>query len=141
MRRPGTLDALIADLGKMPVELRRELRPAMRKAAQPILRDAKARAAWSSRIPGAIKIGTSFTARNPGVRLIVDSRKAPHGRPFEHGSGRNKRLRHPVFGNRELWVEQAPRPFFFPAVRAGEGAVLAATNAAVLAAARSAGFR
>lgn len=141
MPRPGSLDQLIADLGAMPADLRRELRPAMRRAAQPILTDAKQRASWSSRIPGAIKIGTSFTARKPGVRLVVNSSKAPHARPYEFGSGRNRNLRHPVFGNREVWVEQSTRPFFFPAVRAGQAGAVREADLAVLTTARANGFR
>lgn len=141
MPRRGPLDELIVDLGKMPDDLRKELRPAFRKAAEPILRDAKSRASWSTRIPGAITLGTSFTARNPGVRMKVNSTKAPHARPFEFGSGRNRNLRHRVFGHQDRWVEQKVRPFFFPAVRAGEAGVVQQTNAAVMATARSAGFR
>lgn len=135
------LDRLIADLGKLPKELGRQLRPALRKAAQPILRDAKSRASWSSRIPGAISMKTSLSAKRPGVRLVTDSRAAPHARPYEFGSGRNRNLRHPVFGHRERWVEQSTRPFFFPAVEAGLSGVLEETNAAVIAAARANGFK
>lgn len=148
MARAPELDRIIADFGKFPANVTRELRPALRKAAQPILRDAKQRASWSTRIPGAISLGASFTSRNPGVRLRVDASKAPHARPYEFGSGRNRNLRHPVFGRggpanrrRWMWTEQQPRPFFFPAVHAGADGVVDETNAAVLAAARSAGFR
>lgn len=143
MPRRDTLDALVAELGRIPVELRRQLRPALRRAAEPILRDAQRRAAWSTRIPGAITVRTSFSQRTPGLRLRVDAGKAPHARPFEMGSQRaaGGSLRHPVFGNRNVWVAQRTRPFFFPAVNAGRPAVMAETNAAVLAAARAAGFR
>lgn len=142
MPRRDTLDALITDLGKMPVELARELRPALKKAAQPILQDAKRRAGWSSRVPGAITIKTSLAQGKPGVRLVVDATKAPHARPFEFGSQRGgSYVRHPVFGNREIWVQQRTRPFFFPAVREGASEVAEQSSAAVMAAARSAGFR
>lgn len=137
------LDLLIADLGKIPLELRRQLRPAMRRAAMPILADVRKRAAWSTRIPGAISIKTSFasTGSRAGVRLVVDSRKAPHARPLEQGSARNRNLRHPVFGNRDVWVEQTPRPFFFAAVRDGREQVAREASAAVLQAARLHGYR
>jgi hypothetical protein len=145
-RGQSELGLLIADLGKLPAGVRRELRPAMRKAAQPILADAKRRASWSSRIPGAIKLSISFQGGSrTGVRLVTDSQKAPHARPFESGSGRNRNLRHPVFPRSEdrrswTWVEQTTRPFFFPAVRAGEDEARRQAGLAVLAAARSAGF-
>lgn len=146
MPRAGSLDLLIADLGKLPPELVRQLRPAMRKAAQPILADAKRRAAWSSRIPDAIKVGVSFTSRRPGVRLVVDSNKAPHARPYEFGSARNRNLRHPVFATSAdrmdwRWVEEPVRPFFFPAVRAGQEGVVRQVESAITAASRFGGFR
>lgn len=138
MRAPE-LDRLIADFGQFPDDLRKELRPAMRRAAEPILRDAKRRASWSSRIPGAIRLVASFTKRSPGVRLRVDLKKAPHARAFE-GLTSGATFRHRVYG-RDVWVTQRARPFFFPAVQAGSEAVMAEANAAVLAAARSAGFK
>ncbi len=141
MASRASLDSLIADLGKMPADLRKELRPAMRKAAEPILRDAKSRASWSSRIPGAIGLTASFTAKRPGVRMKVNSARAPHARPYEFGSGRNRNLRHPLFGNRDAWFEEPVRPFFFPAVQAGAAGVVEASSEAVQAAARRAGFR
>jgi hypothetical protein len=142
MPRRDTLEALIADLGKMPAVLGRELRPALRKAAQPILTDARRRASWSSRIPSAITIRSSLSQRKPGVRLVVDAGRAPHARPLELGSQRNGTfVRHPVFGNRENWVQQRTRPFFFPAVYSGWDEVADQSAAAVIAAARAAGFR
>lgn len=143
------LNQLIEDLGKIPPELRRQMRPAMRRAALPILEDAKNRASWSSRIPGAIGIRTSFQAGpRAGVRLVVDAKKAPHARPFEMGSKKNGRdvLRHPVFADaanklREewTWVSMKTRPFFFPAARAGIDQAREQAQIAVLRAAREAG--
>lgn len=141
MARRDSIEALIDDLGKIPLELRRELRPALASAAEPILRDAKARAGWSSRIPGAITIKSSFSESRPGVRLVVSQARAPHARPFEGLSRSGSSFRHPVFGNREVWVAQRTRPFFFPAVRAGREQVAAAAADALAAAARTAGFR
>jgi hypothetical protein len=135
----GPLDQLIADLGKIPAETRRQLRPAMKRAAEPILTDAKRRASWSTRIPKAITLRVSFQAGSrAGVRLVTDANKAPHARPFESGSGRNRNLRHRVFG-KDIWVEQSTRPFFFPAARAGEDEVRRQARLAVLTAARTAG--
>lgn len=140
MARRDSIEALIQDLGKIPLELRRELRPALAAAAQPILQDAKARAGWSSRIPSAITVKSSFSESRPGVRLVVNRAAAPHARAYE-GLSSGGRLRHPVFGNREVWVQQPTRPFFFPAVYAGREQVAAATSDALAAAARTSGFR
>jgi hypothetical protein len=149
MPRRDTLEALIADLGKMPAALGREMRPALVKVAQPILLDARRRASWSSRIPAAISIRTSLASKNPGVRLVVDARMAPHARPYEMGSKKNglRNLRHPVFADtvnqtREewTWVTEPTRPFFFDAFEDGASGVAAKSAAAVIAAARTAGF-
>lgn len=104
-------------LGRMPAELRLELRPELRKAGQIVADQAKANASWSTRIPGAISVSTSTTSRTGGVAVRVDHIKAPHARPLEGVTG-NGIFRHPVFGNRSNWVDQPTRPFLFPAVRA-----------------------
>lgn len=52
-----------------------------------------------------------------GVQFRVDSSKAPHARPYENGSLRNPGMvRHPVYGNREVWCETPIRPFFYNSV-------------------------
>lgn len=112
---------LAEQLGKVPVELRRELRPALRSAAESIVNDMRGRASYSSRIPGAIRTTVSFARRGGGVTIRVDSNRAPHARVLERGNdgSRSDTFRHPVFGDRDVWVSQPTRPFFFPAVSAG----------------------
>lgn len=110
------LQALIRDLGAIPPAVKRELRPGLRRAAQPALRRAQQNASWSTRIPGATKITTSFGAR-PGVTLRVDSKVAPHARPIEH-DGQPGTFRHPLWGDYEHWKSQAARPFFYRAIEA-----------------------
>jgi hypothetical protein len=112
----GQLQQLITDLGEIPPAVRRELRPALRRAAQPALESIRSNASWSSRIPGAVKLSTSF-GRQPGVMIRVDSTKAPLARPIEH-DGRPGTFRHPVYGNREVWRPQQARPFFYRGVEA-----------------------
>lgn len=109
--------------GKVPIELRRELRPKLRAAVDVIVADMRGRAGYSSRIPGAIRVTSSFSGRRGGggVSIRVDRKRAPHARALE-GMDRKGRtassFRHPVFGDRDVWVSQPTRPFFFPAVRA-----------------------
>lgn len=131
---------LSRQLGKFPTELRKALRPALQAAARPIVADAKARAAWSSRIPRAITLSVRFAKRDPGVSIRVRSATAPHGRPYEGITGSTS-FRHPVFGHRDRWVAQATRPYLAPAVEAGKDGALAATVAAVDQTARNLGFR
>lgn len=128
------------DLEGIPKELRQQLRPALKAAAQPIVQDAKARASWSARIPRAITLSIRFARRDPGVSLVVRRAVAPHGRPLEGITG-NATIRHPVHGHRDRWVAQETRPYLVPAVEAGADGALAATVTAVDQTARELGFR
>lgn len=115
------------------------LRKGLRNAADPIKRQVQANAAWSSRIPAAVAVGTAFSKKRTGVFLRVSSKKAPHARPFENdGSGGT--FRHPVFGS-GTWVSQVARPFFFAETAQHMPEVERAALAAVDDAARQAGFK
>lgn len=92
------LRKLIRDFKKLPPDLRKELRPALKKGAQPVLADARRRAGWSTRIPRATRLSTSFTARRGGVKIVVSAKRAPHGRPYEN-LGNPGTFRHPVFAH------------------------------------------
>jgi len=118
-------------------ELNKELRKVLKSTIIPA---AKSNASWSSRIPGAIKptVGTTKI----GAR--VASKQAPHGRAFEglqKGLRGNGTFRHPVFGNRNVWVNQATRPYLAPAFDSKAGEATKAAEAAIATAARAAGFR
>jgi hypothetical protein len=146
------LRRLIRDLGKLPADVRGELRPVMRKAGQQALVKARANASWSTRIPAAIRLSVSFASRRPGVSLVVDRRRAPHGRPFEN-LGQPGSFRHPVpntrrrglraaaSGDRRRWVSQRARPFLFPAAEDAMQQIDADIGAAVESAARRHGFK
>jgi hypothetical protein len=85
----------------------KEMRAQLRTDLGPIIGQAKANASWSTRIPGAI--GPQVTVKTVGVR--VNRKKAPHGRVYEYGG------RHPVFGNRDVWVPVPKRSYVRPAVQ------------------------
>ena len=112
---------LARELGNVPLALRRELRPQLRAAAVHIVDDMKDRASYSTRIPNAIGMSVSFSAKRGGITIKVNSKKAPHARVLERGNdgSRSNTFRHPLFGNTEVWVDQNTRPFFFPAIKAG----------------------
>lgn len=137
----GAVEArLIAQrLARVPDELRKSMRPALRSAVQPIVADAKARASWSSRIPKSITSSVSFSQSKPGVTIRASARVAPHARPYE-GITRSGTFRHPVFGNRDVWVTQSARPFLFPAIRAGRDRVIGTVEDAVADTLRRHGF-
>lgn len=108
------LEWLVKEFSQVPNELRPAIRAAARGAAQGFTSAVKADASWSSRIPAAVKVSTSFAQKGAGVKVGVDSTRAPHARPYEGlaAGGNRASFRHPVFGNREVWVTQTTRPFF-----------------------------
>ena len=135
---------LPAELRAMTPRLRRSLRAALTDAAQPIAADARARASWSTRIPGAVTVAAAVSRGSQVVvRFRVSADVAPHARAYEGLSARGSAsvFRHPVFGHRERWVPQAARPFIEPALRAGREGAMRAVGDAVQATARDAGFR
>lgn len=122
--------------------LNKELRNVVKDKVVPA---AKANASWSTRIPGAIK--PQVTTKQIGVRVAGSGsgrkgaiRQAAHGYAFENTSNTGW-FRHPVFGNRNVWVNQNARPFLRPAVESNQEAVVTAAMDAVDAAGRAAGFR
>lgn len=133
--------ALSRDLQQVPQELRRQLGSQLRAAAAPIADDARGRASWSTRIPGAITTSARFTGKRPGVTIRVNRNKAPHGRAYEGISRGGGSFRHPVFGHRDRWVSQNARPFLAPAVQAGSERVFEAVTQAVDDSARLHGWR
>lgn len=133
-----TISTVVADLRAMPPEIRRKLRPALRRCAEPMVREAKANASWSSRIPGAI----SLSVTKNGVKIRVSLSKAPHARAYEGmSSDRVGNFRHPVFGDEDVWVSQRERPFLMPAVGHNQAAVDPAIRQVVESTAREHGFR
>lgn len=125
---------LLEQFRDVPKELRSSIRRAVREAAADFVGDVKADASWSSRIPASVRTTTSFSQKAPGVRIFVDSKKAPHARPYEGMAkgGNESKFRHPVYGDREVWVTQATRPFFRPNVEKHRAQVLDAIESALI---------
>jgi hypothetical protein len=144
---PGSQEVarMARDLHRMGRAGRGALRKRFRVLASPLLAEARSRASWSSRIPGAISVRT-ITDENRGrigLQLRVSAAAAPHARPYEgiNMQGNEGYFRHPVYGNTDAWVSQTTRPFAWPAVAAQGPAAREATLAAFEDAAREAGFR
>lgn len=131
---------LSRDLNGIPKDLRKKLRPAIKKGAQPVLQQARRNARWSKRIPKATRIAARFAKKDPHVAIIVNRKRAPHARPYENG-GKPGTFRRPVYGNRRNWVTQEARPFLEPAARTKGGAVENEITKAVDQTTRNAGFR
>lgn len=145
--------AVIAEItrafGKIPLQFRQEVRVEMMRVASPMLAQAKANASWSTRIPGAIRASARLSKKRQGFSIIVNRKKAPHGRAFEGLTRKGNTFRHPVFGEgdrggywtEDTWVEQETRPYVWPAVEANKDKALDAVGQAIEASARKHGFR
>lgn len=138
-RTGNAIRRMIRQHGKFPDELRKELRPRMKSINAPLLADARRRASWSSRIPGALRTATSFTRKQAGVSLVASLARAPHARALEGIRG-NREFRHPVFNDREKWVTQSTRPYLVPAADLYGRRVVQEVNTAVDSAAVAAGY-
>lgn len=120
--------ALRRDLRAIAPEVDKELAKALRSIVEVIAADARSRAPRRSESLRA-SIKPEVRARHLAIRS-----KAPHARVIEFG------LRHPVFGNRAVWVTQKKVPFLFPAVEAHAEEAFEAVSAAFDDAVRRLGF-
>jgi hypothetical protein len=124
--------------------LRKELVAEMKEAANPLVPQIKA--AWlavpsSSQKPKlrqalakATRVQVRLTGKEAGVRVRTDGRKMPSGSRALPGYAegiRRRPWRHPVFGNREVWVTQQPFPRFYDAAKLDEVTMRRRCNAAV----------
>lgn len=95
-------------------ELRKELYRGLRRAAKPLIAEARQHARDTLPKSGGLnervarskfKVAVRGAGRNPGVRITatgLDKRLDTEGR-----------IRHPVYGNREVWVQQKVKPHWF----------------------------
>lgn len=126
------------DLRRLPTEHRKAVRPKLVKAGESVVRDARARAGWSDRIPGTVKMKVSFRFDREQVLIVAGGPSAPHARPFE-GMSRDP-FRHPVYGNREVWVPEPARPYLLPAGRAHRAEIDGLMRSVMAEAAAAIGF-
>jgi hypothetical protein len=124
------LGRLARDLRRASPEAWKALRVSLRATAQPVLEDARARASFSKRIPGSMRI---VVTSGGNVKIVAGGEQAPDAAAIENrGKGF---VRHPVFGNRERWTSKNSRPAFLaPAFDAHKDQVAAEIEAAVAAA-------
>lgn len=97
-------------------ELRKELYRAIQRATKPLkakakdaaLRDLPQRGGLNKWVASSkFSTRTRGGGRNPGVKIVA--KKGTHDlRALDRG-----RLRHPVYGNRRVWVNQSVKPGWF----------------------------
>lgn len=120
-------------------EIKKRFRKELRAAAAPLvpavrasIRSIPSKRGYSpdglrGRMVKATRLEVKTVGKSAGVAIRVDGRKMPSGQkrlpPLMEGEGvqRGRRVdtrwRHPVFGNRNVWVQQDSHPYFFPVVR------------------------
>lgn len=107
----GSYDIYAEALRNVPKKMRPKVRKAVVDATKEVRSEQARAASWSRRIPSALGVRVGFAS--PRAELRLNSRKAPHGKPYE-GPGRE--VRWPIFGDRENWGSTATRPFFNPPI-------------------------
>ena len=107
--------------------LARELKAGLRKAARPMaprVRQAidQIPSQHDGTLRGEMKAATTvqFRAAGPraGITIRVDGRKMPSGKRSlpAYMEGRKRGWRHPVYGNRNVWVVQPAHGYFYKTV-------------------------
>lgn len=129
------LARLSADLKQVADKsLQRQMRRRLREAVKPIVAEVQGEAAVYSRtVARSIVAQFSYSARTAGAQIVARRSRMPPGKQslptlFEYGSqgSGGRYIRHPVFGNTEVWVNQPIRPYFFKTIRRHERQVQAA---------------
>jgi len=112
---------MVRDLRRARPELNKSLRRRLRRAGLIVAATAREIAAQhSERIPPTIKVRVAGAT----VSIVGGSEDAPIGPLFELGNTSRKSaaasargvFRHPVYGNRDRWVNQPMHPYLAPAV-------------------------
>lgn len=132
---------VVVDLSAIPKEVRRDIRPALKRIGMRVAQGARARASWSKRIPGAVKVKVLFGSKKQGVIVYVDRNRAPHARAYEGIGTSGANFRHPLFGDRDRWYAQRKRPFLAPAGQAERDTARSEIAQVVEDAARRHGFQ
>lgn len=106
------LARLQRDLKKADGDALKLFRAAMKRAGDLVADRARGKISGTSqRIADSIRV----MANNKGVQVKAGGAKAPHAAAFEN-DGKAGTFRHPVFGNREVWVDQTAHPFLLPSL-------------------------
>jgi hypothetical protein len=85
-------------------------------------RDSRSRADLRALLAKATRVEVRLAGRFAGARIRVDGRRMPDrmkGLPHAW-EGEGRPWRHPVYGNRNTWVQQRSRPRFYAVVQRHE---------------------
>lgn len=117
-RNPGLaeLRKFINEFEKFPADIRKEIRPMIRRVGSQALLATRSESAWSTKIPRATRLNISFSKKTAGAAITTNRFKAPNARPMEN-RGREGFFRHPVNADKTVWVRQRSRPYISKATQ------------------------
>lgn len=118
--------------------LNREFGKALKTAAQPVADIARAMAPNLSGSPE--QIAPTIKVAGGATKVVIKAGKAGNVNPPARSFEGPKKFRHPVFGNRNVWVSQSPKPYLAPALAASAKNIRRASEVAVIEVLRQAGF-
>jgi hypothetical protein len=132
IRETGDLKRLAKDLRQVAngKELRKELTSGIRDVLRPLvpqvraayrglpsggLRRSGGRADLRVLLAKSVRVEVRTSGRMAGARIRADGRRMPDQMKSLPAlvEGEKPRWRHPVFGDRAVWVDQAPSPIFY----------------------------
>lgn len=125
--------------------LRRDLLRELRDAARPLVPElqsavralpdaspAEAVPSLREAVASQITVGARLSGRSTGVKVTVGTKKDPRGFKFAARKlNRRSGWKHPVFGNRDVWVTQTGREWFEPTILAKREQVRGAVVTAI----------
>lgn len=121
---PAEWYRLKQELDKFDPELARQLRRRIKHAGDKAAQAVRAKLAEPSpdggpdpgygraAIAAATKVTVSFAKRAAGTRIVSSASRLPPQHKGLLNVYNKETFRHPVFGNRNEWVEQKGRPYF-----------------------------
>lgn len=126
----------LAELQAAAQDLRPTIRRAAKLALPVVAQSIRAKAAWSSRIPGAVGVERTRS----GGHIVIDPDVAPEAAPLNNRD-RAGEFEHPVYGQEDVIVSQPARPFFAAGAAAAQASVDRIMQDALKQWERSAGFK
>lgn len=135
--------AILKEVKAFDKRLGLDLRKQLRKAADPAVADVKAvlrqptpgRGRQSKGVRAALIAGTSVRVltgkRTQGVRIVTTAARLPEKHKPMLRLYAKTSFRHPVFGDRGVWVTQQGRPYFSAVIRGKKDTIAAAVGRAL----------
>lgn len=122
-------------------EAMKPLVPDLRAAVRGIPSSGKGHTGLRDKIARGVQVKVSTAGRSVGARIRVDARLLPdNAKSLPELLEGTVPWRHPVYGNTDNWVTQAPHPFFYRTLKPHESAVQTRMAQVLKDTARSAGF-